>query len=132
MTLAIAAELKQHGVRANVVCPGAKTRLSTGATYEDHIRDVNRRGLLDAVCTQAALDAPDPAYVASIYALLASDQSSDTTGEIFVAAGGFVGRHAQSAPSMLAYRDHVTTQPWPLEELAPLVLVPTASRQQLP
>ena len=29
--MAIAAELKPSGVRANVVCPGAKTRLSTGA-----------------------------------------------------------------------------------------------------
>ncbi|MDT5218194.1 MAG: 3-oxoacyl-[acyl-carrier protein] reductase, partial [Mycobacterium sp.] len=28
LTMAIAAELKGHGVRANVVCPGAKTRLS--------------------------------------------------------------------------------------------------------
>ncbi len=34
LTLAIAAELKTQGVRANVVCPGAKTRLSTGADYE--------------------------------------------------------------------------------------------------
>jgi len=32
LTLAIAAELKEHGVRANVVCPGAKTRLSTART----------------------------------------------------------------------------------------------------
>ena len=39
LTLAIAAELKEHGVRANVVCPGAKTRLSTGPDYvEPHHR----------------------------------------------------------------------------------------------
>ena len=49
LTLAIAAELKEHGVRANVVCPGAKTRLSTGPEYEDHIATLNRRGLLDDV-----------------------------------------------------------------------------------
>jgi NAD(P)-dependent dehydrogenase (short-subunit alcohol dehydrogenase family) len=30
LTMAIAAELKAYGVRANVVCPGARTRLSTG------------------------------------------------------------------------------------------------------
>jgi len=30
LTMAMAAELKPLGVRANVVCPGAKTRLSTG------------------------------------------------------------------------------------------------------
>lgn len=47
LTLAMAAELAEHGVRANVVCPGAKTRLSTGADYEQHIRDLHARGLLD-------------------------------------------------------------------------------------
>ena len=47
LTMAIAAELKAHGVRANVVCPGARTRLSTGAEYEQHIADLYRRGLLD-------------------------------------------------------------------------------------
>ena len=45
LTLAIAAELKEHGVRANVVCPGAKTRLSTGPDYVAHITDLHRRGL---------------------------------------------------------------------------------------
>ena len=44
LTLAIAADLREHGVRANVVCPGAKTRLSTGKEYEDHIVGLNRRG----------------------------------------------------------------------------------------
>jgi len=41
LTLAMAAELAAFGVRANVVCPGAKTRLSTGTDYEDHIRDLH-------------------------------------------------------------------------------------------
>ncbi|MGI9125366.1 MAG: SDR family NAD(P)-dependent oxidoreductase, partial [Mycobacterium sp.] len=30
LSMAIAAELAEHGVRVNVVCPGARTRLSTG------------------------------------------------------------------------------------------------------
>ena len=37
LTMAIAAELKPYGVRANVVCPGARTRVSTGVEYEKHI-----------------------------------------------------------------------------------------------
>src|SRR6185437_4974713 len=49
LTMAIAAELKPHGIRANVVCPGARTRLSTGAEYEQHIEDLHRRRLLDEV-----------------------------------------------------------------------------------
>ena len=103
LTLAIAAELREHGVRANVVCPGAKTRLSTGPDYEAQIAGLNRRGLLDDVSTQAALDAPPPEYVAPTYAYLASDRAKDVTGKIFIAAGGFVGaslvRRQASSPT---------------------------------
>jgi NAD(P)-dependent dehydrogenase (short-subunit alcohol dehydrogenase family) len=117
LTLAIAAELKEHGVRANVVCPGAKTRLSTGREFEAHIVELNRRGLLDEVSMQAALDAPPPDYVAPTYAYLASDLSKDVTGQIFIAAGGFVGRFDRPSPSVLGYRDHHDSPPWSVEDL---------------
>jgi NAD(P)-dependent dehydrogenase (short-subunit alcohol dehydrogenase family) len=117
LTLAIAAELKEHGVRANVVCPGAKTRLSTGLEYETHIAELNRRGLLDDVSTQAALDAPPPEYAAPTYAYLVSDRARDITGRIFIAAGGFVGRFDRQTPALLAYRDHSESPPWTVEEL---------------
>jgi NAD(P)-dependent dehydrogenase (short-subunit alcohol dehydrogenase family) len=121
LTMAIAAELKEHGVRANVVCPGAKTRLSTGTEYEDHITALNRRGLLDDVSMQAALDAPPPEYVAPTYAYLASDLARNVTGQIFIAAGGFVGRFDRQTPSILGYRDHRDTPPWSLDELHGLI-----------
>ena len=117
LTLAIAAELKEHGVRANVVCPGARTRLSTGPEYEEHIADLHRRGLLDEVSTQAALDAPPPEYVAPTYAYLAGDQAKDVTGQIFIAAGGFVGRFDRPTPAIIAYRDHHDSPPWSVAEL---------------
>ena len=117
LTLAMAAELKAHGVRANVVSPGAKTRLSTGAEYEEHIADLHRRGVLDEMSMRASLDPPPVAYVAPIYAYLASDLARDVTGQIFVAAGGFVGRYDQPTPRVLGYRDHRDTQPWSVEEL---------------
>jgi NAD(P)-dependent dehydrogenase (short-subunit alcohol dehydrogenase family) len=121
LTLAIAAELKEHGVRANVVCPGAKTRLSTGPEYEAHIVELNRRGLLDEVSMQAALDAPPPAYVAPTYAYLAGDLAKDVTGQIFIAAGGFVGRFDRQSPSVLGYRDHHDSLPWQVDEIAAMV-----------
>jgi NAD(P)-dependent dehydrogenase (short-subunit alcohol dehydrogenase family) len=121
LTLAIAAELKEHGVRANVVCPGAKTRLSTGPEYEAHIVELNRRGLLDEVSVQAALDAPPPAYVAPTYAYLAGDLAKDVTGQIFIAAGGFVGRFDRQSPSVLGYRDHHDSLPWQVDEIAAMV-----------
>jgi len=121
LTLAIAAELKSAGVRANVVCPGARTRLSTGPVYEAQIADLNRRGLLDDVSMQGALDAAAPEYAASTYAYLVSDSARDVTGQIFIAAGGFVGRFDRPSPSVIAYRDHHDSPPWTVEELDELV-----------
>ncbi|MGE0219938.1 SDR family NAD(P)-dependent oxidoreductase, partial [Mycolicibacterium sp.] len=86
LTLAIAAELKEHGVRANVVCPGAKTRLSTGPEYEAHLTELNRRGLLDDISYQSALDAAPPEFTAPTYAYLVSDLAKDISGQIFIAA----------------------------------------------
>lgn len=117
LTLAIAAELKEHGVRANVVCPGAKTRLSTGPEYEAHIAGLHRRGLLDEVSMRGALDAAPPEYVAPTYAYLVSDSAKDVTGQIFIAAGGFVGRFNRPTPSIVAYRDHHDSPPWTVEEI---------------
>jgi NAD(P)-dependent dehydrogenase (short-subunit alcohol dehydrogenase family) len=117
LTVAIAAELKEFGIRANVVCPGAKTRLSTGPEFDAHIEQLNRRGLLDEVSTQAAFDAPPPEYVAPTYVYLASDLAKDVTGQIFIAAGGFVGRFDRPEPSLLAYRDHQDSPPWTVEEI---------------
>jgi NAD(P)-dependent dehydrogenase (short-subunit alcohol dehydrogenase family) len=117
LTLAIAAELSEHGVRANVVCPGARTRLSTGSDYEQQIADLNRRGLLDDVSMQGALDAAPPEYVAPTYAYLASDAARDVTGRIFIAAGGFIGEFARPTPGFIGYRDHHSAPPWTVEEL---------------
>ncbi|OBH48055.1 SDR family NAD(P)-dependent oxidoreductase [Mycobacterium mantenii] len=117
LTMAIAAELKPHGVRANVVCPGARTRLSTGAEYEKHIEDLHRRGLLDEMTMRASLDSAPPEFVAPVYAYLASDLSRDVTGQILVAAGGFVGRFDRQTPRLLGYRDHHQAGPWSVPEV---------------
>lgn len=128
LTLAVAAELKSHGVRANVVCPGARTRLSTGAEYEEHIEDLHRRGLLDEMTMQASLDSAPPAFVAPLYAYLASDLARAVTGQIFVAAGGFVGRYDRPTPRLLGYRDHHDAPPWSVDDLHKMVGPPQAAR----
>jgi NAD(P)-dependent dehydrogenase (short-subunit alcohol dehydrogenase family) len=121
LTLAIAAELREHAVRANVVCPGAKTRLSTGPAYEQQIADLRRRGLLDQATAQASLDPAPAEYVAGTYAYLVSDLAKDVTGQIFVAAGGFVGRFERPTPTVLGYRDHRDSPPWTVAELHRMV-----------
>lgn len=121
LTMAIAAELAEHRVRANVVCPGAKTRLSTGAGYQAHIDSLRRRGLLDEFTAQAALDAAPPQYAAPLYAYLVSDASASVTGQIFAAAGGFVGRFGRPSPAVLGYRDHRDAPPWTPAEIDAMV-----------
>lgn len=120
-TMAIAAELKPVGVRANVVCPGAKTRLSTGRDYEEQIEDLHRRGLLDEVTMRASLDAPPAEFVAPVYAYLAGDLARDVTGQILVAAGGFVGRFDKPSPRILGYRDHTDNGPWSVAQLHTMI-----------
>jgi NAD(P)-dependent dehydrogenase (short-subunit alcohol dehydrogenase family) len=121
LTLAIAAELKQHRVRANVVCPGAKTRLSTGPDYEAQITDLHRRGMLDDASTTASLDAAPADYVAPTYAYLASERASDVTGQIFVVSGGFVGRFDRAMPALLGYRNHHDSPRWSVSELHEMI-----------
>jgi 3-oxoacyl-[acyl-carrier protein] reductase len=117
LTMAVAAELKASGVRANVVCPGARTRLSTGVEYETHIEDLHRRGLLDEMTMRASLDSAPAEFVAPLYAYLASDLARDVTGQIFVAAGGFVGCFDRPVPRVLGYRDHHDAEPWSVGDL---------------
>ncbi|WP_330257330.1 SDR family NAD(P)-dependent oxidoreductase [Nocardia sp. NBC_00565] len=121
LTLAIAAELRRSGVRVNAVCPGAKTRLSTGPDYEAHIHDLHDRGLLDEMTMQASLDAPPPEYAAALYLYLASDFARQVTGEIFVTAGGFVGSFPRPALAPIGYRDHHNEPPWSVAELHALI-----------
>ena len=121
LTLAIAAELKEHGVRANVVCPGAKTRLSTGPDYVGHITDLHRRGLLDEVSMRGSLDVAGPDYAAPTYVYLASDLAKHLTGEIFAASGGFVGRFPKPTPDLIGYRDHHDAPPWSVDEISALL-----------
>ncbi|MBF6170184.1 SDR family NAD(P)-dependent oxidoreductase [Nocardia blacklockiae] len=121
LTLAVAADLKEYGVRANVVCPGAKTRLSTGADFEAHIRDLHRRGLLDEATARASLDAPPPEYAAALYLYLASDAAREVSGAILIAAGGFVGRFERPVATPLGYRDHADQPPWTVDDLARMV-----------
>lgn len=121
LTMAMAAELKTYGVRANVVCPGARTRLSTGAEYEKHIEDLHRRGLLDEATMRASLDSAPAEYVAPLYGYLASDLARDVTGQILLAAGGFVGRFDRPTPRVLGYRDHHDAGPWSMADLHAMI-----------
>ncbi|MDJ0849673.1 MAG: SDR family NAD(P)-dependent oxidoreductase [Myxococcota bacterium] len=122
LTFALAAELCEHRVRANAVCPGARTRLSTGPAYEARIRDLHARGILGDDVRDASLAPPDAQHVGPLYVFLASDLAKDVTGRLFSASGGYVGLHARAGESLLAFRDVEKQGAWPLEELAEQIL----------
>lgn len=117
LTWALAAELAEHGVRANVVCPGARTRLSSGDGYEEQIRELGRRGMLDELSVQGALDPAGPEYVAPLYTYLVSELSAGITGRVFAGSGGFLGRFPTPEAEILAYRDFRDSPPWTPEEI---------------
>jgi hypothetical protein len=70
---------------------------------------------------QGSLDVAPPDYVAPTYVYLASDLADQVTGEIFVAAGGFIGRYPRAAPVLIGYRDHHDAPPWSVTELSALI-----------
>ncbi len=121
LTAAIAAELREHGVRANAVCPGARTRLNSGPAYEARIRDLHARGILDDAQRDASLRPGPPELVAPLYAFLASELARGVTGRLFTAAGGYVGLHARPGRETPIALRGAADGPWPVAALAEAV-----------
>ena len=127
LTRAIAAELRADGVRCNAICPGAKTRLSSGQAYAEKIADLEARGLLSAGLARGSLNAPPPEGCASLYAYLLSDAARPISGEIFSATGPYVGVFPKPEERMLAYKSSSSDREdgsdpiWELEELAEIL-----------
>ena len=111
-------------MRANVVCPGARTRLSSGPDYERHLEALHARGLLDDASYAGARDPGPPGHAAALYLFLASDLAVGITGQAFAAAGGFLGRFPTPDPELLAWRDHHDHPPYTPEEIAAILDTP--------
>ena len=121
LTLAIAAELKEHGVRANVVCPGAKTRLSTGPDYIAHITDLHRGDCsTKSRCTVrwTSQHRTTPHRPMSIWpATLPSISPAKSSLPQVVSWAGF----PRADPDLIGYRDHHDAPPWSVTELSALI-----------
>lgn len=118
LSFALATDLAEYGVRVNAVCPGARTRISSGPDYEARIAGLHARGALDDAMRDAALEPPPPEQVAPFYVYLASDRSKHVTGQLFSASGGYVGRFRSGREDLLAFRSADQPGSWDVEELA--------------
>jgi 3-oxoacyl-[acyl-carrier protein] reductase len=77
---------------------------------------------------RASPDSAPPAFVAPVYAYLASDLARDVTGQILVAAGGFVGSFDRPTRRGLGYRDHHGAGRWPVADVHKMVGAATGAR----
>lgn len=120
LTFALATDLRGDEIRCNAICPGAKTRLSSGPEYEGLIGKLESRGLLTPELAVASLAAPPPEQCAPIYGYLLSDAAKGISGRIFSTSGPYVGvfdRYAERVIGMREAEDPV----WSLDELAEIV-----------
>jgi NAD(P)-dependent dehydrogenase (short-subunit alcohol dehydrogenase family) len=76
MAIVLARELERYGVRANAICPRARTRLTEGT--------------FGPIPAPEGFDPWDPATNSPMVAYLASDAARDITGQVFVVGGDTV------------------------------------------
>lgn len=120
LTWCMATDLAEHGIRCNAVCPGAKTRLSTGPDYEEMIRGLEARGILSDGLAEISLNSPPPEECAPIYAYLLSDAAKHVNGRIFTASGPYVGLFPIVQEKMIGARPPAQG-PWTQADLAQTV-----------
>lgn len=76
LTLSVSSGMRRYGVTANAICPRARTEM-TASVFSDET-------------TVGGLDIMAPERVASFTTYLASEQSQEITGQVFVVYGDFV------------------------------------------
>ncbi|HET9082831.1 MAG TPA: SDR family oxidoreductase, partial [Candidatus Limnocylindrales bacterium] len=100
LTLSTARGLGRSGVRANAICPRARTAMTEQVFGED--------------TSGRAIDPLSPEHVAPLVAYLASPAAERITGQVFVAYGGMV---ALLAAPVVERRFDASAETWDLPDL---------------
>ena len=100
LTLSTARGLGRSGVRANAICPRARTAMTEGVFGEDS--------------SGRAVDPLSPEHVAPLVAYLASPAAERITGQVFVVYGGMV---ALLAAPVVEQRFDAAGETWDLPDL---------------
>ncbi len=100
LTVATARALGSSGVRANAICPRARTAMTAEVFGEDTSGD--------------GVDPYSPEHVAPVVAYLASPAAARITGQVLVVYGGMV---AVVAAPVVEQRFDTTGATWTAEEL---------------
>jgi NAD(P)-dependent dehydrogenase (short-subunit alcohol dehydrogenase family) len=87
LTRAVAAEVGEHGVRANAVCPGIVETQLVKTDFENHGEWADVRAAMAEEYPLGRLGQPEE--VANAVAFLASDEADWITGETLVVDGGY-------------------------------------------
>lgn len=101
LTLSTARALGRSGVRANAICPRARTAMTAEVFGED--------------TSGSAVDPYSPEHVAPVVAYLASPAAERITGQVFVVYGGMVALLA--APTVAERFDLTGADTWDLAAL---------------
>ncbi|MDQ4086349.1 MAG: 3-oxoacyl-ACP reductase [Actinomycetota bacterium] len=99
LTVSTARALDRYGVRANAICPRARTAMTAGVFGE---------------APGDGLDPLAPEHVAALVAYLASPASENITGQVFVVYGGMV---ALMAPPSVEKRFGASAGTWTQDDL---------------